>query len=85
MLFDGELKENGRSVGSRARWKLLVTGVVTENRNCYLQNTKILLTLLRHPVTTRNDDSSIGIVRIRGSVVVKPLCYKPEGRGFNSR
>jgi hypothetical protein len=22
---------------------------------------------------------------VRGSVVVKALCYKPEGRGFNSR
>jgi hypothetical protein len=24
-------------------------------------------------------------VGARGSVVVKALCYKPEGRGFNSR
>jgi hypothetical protein len=62
MLFDGELKENGSSVGWRARWKLLVTCQVAENRNCYLQNTKIMLALLRHPVSTRNDDSGIGIV-----------------------
>jgi hypothetical protein len=25
------------------------------------------------------------IIRARGSVVVKPLCYNPEGRGFDTR
>jgi hypothetical protein len=25
------------------------------------------------------------IYGVRGSVVVKALCYKPEGRGFDSR
>jgi hypothetical protein len=30
-------------------------------------------------------NSSIILMGARGSVVIKALCYKPEGRGFDSR
>jgi hypothetical protein len=33
----------------------------------------------------QNCDSYINILGARGSVVVKALCYKPEGRGFDTR
>jgi hypothetical protein len=29
--------------------------------------------------------ASCNVHGVRGSVVVKALCYKPEGRGFDSR
>jgi hypothetical protein len=45
-----------------------------------------------HNEELHNLNSSPGIIRMimsrrsaRGSVVVKALCYKPEGRGFDTR
>jgi hypothetical protein len=32
-----------------------------------------------------NYDINLYIMGARGSVVVKALCYKPEGRGFETR
>jgi hypothetical protein len=41
--------------------------------------------LLRYQRFTRLDNRGYGPLRARGSVVVKALCCKPEGRGFKSR
>jgi hypothetical protein len=40
-----------------------------------------LQTFLADPML-RNYETEVGA---RGSVLVKALCYKPEGRGFKSR
>jgi hypothetical protein len=46
----------------------------------YYKETDIL-TFYRHQITIDRDK----ILGARGSVVVKALGYKPEGRGFDSR
>jgi hypothetical protein len=45
------------------------------------------LHLVSELVSTNEPDFllDISMIGARGSVVVKALCYKPEGRGFDSR
>jgi hypothetical protein len=43
----------------------------------------IVLTLINMPMFTLN--RLLNGWGVRGSVVVKALCYKPEGRGFETR
>jgi hypothetical protein len=41
--------------------------------------------LLHAYLSIPKDETYYSLLGARGSVVVKALCYKPEGRGFNTR
>jgi hypothetical protein len=44
-----------------------------------------VLNQLKNAMTSsRIEPATFRLVGARGSVVVKALCYKPEGRGFDS-
>jgi hypothetical protein len=48
---------------------LLSLSILTENKNGYISV----------------ENKSEYYISVRGSIVVKALCYKPEGRGFDTR
>jgi hypothetical protein len=67
----GEIQQSYLRFGLKAQLLLYLPHLMSENFYFYLQITFVC-----------SFDSNIGA---RVSVVVKALCYKPEGRGFDTR